>query len=425
VCQAGFVVRRRSSDYPQGLRKEAAKRLSDLLAIQADIANMEETSPARGRAAARRARTIAQLKAEGVYDSRLADLHARHLDARKELLQWKDANGVVPVLEGWVPGKFPNVGSWQIVEENPQELAEASFPLYRVFPDPSVVDHAARGRTIYFGVVPTSSLDMGDRGSPRFDHQTRYEIRCFVRRHDLDCPRRDQAPDCHGEVVWSEPTEPYQLAAPSDLVGTSQRPVTIQMPDLRELAAQAIALPLNQFSPMQVVQPQTLQFDVDDGKAKNGSTGQVPQICFFAIPLITLVAFFVFRLFLPILVFIFNLYFLLAFKFCILPSAEIDADMKAKLDVLPPDIDVDAQLDASIGFSAGQLHDALKAGIAKDSGITAQADKDRLDAYSNAPLLPLGKNTQRVSVIPAGDAGKYGVDVTASLEYEARVEVQP
>src|SRR5262249_2404532 len=147
-------------------------------------------------------------------------------------------------------------------------------------------------------------------------------------RHKPDCPRRDQAPDCSGEIVWSEPSESYQLAAHNDLIGTAQRPVTIQMPDLAELAAQAAALPVNKFAPVKVVQPQSLNFDVNDGKPSAKGVG-IPQICFFAIPLITIVAFFVLKLFLPIVVFLFGLFFLLQLKFCILPSASVSAGLKA------------------------------------------------------------------------------------------------
>ena len=56
-------------------------------------------------------------------------------------------------------------------------------------------------------------------------------------------------------------------------------------------------------------------------------------ICSFAIPLITIVATFVFKLFLPILVVLFNLWFLLKLRFCIPPSVELGGDVDAALDV--------------------------------------------------------------------------------------------
>jgi hypothetical protein len=419
VCQAGFVVRRRSSAYPGGLRKEAKQRLDALLAIQAQIAYLEQTAPARGPAAARRAREVARMKAAGTYDAKLAELRARLAEARQELLLWKGGHGVVPVHEGWVPGKFPNVGAWQMVEETPQELTESWFPLYHLFPSPTDPEHSARGKNIYYGVVPTSGHDVDGSGTARFDSRSRYEIRCFVRRHKAGCPRLNVVPDCHGELFWSAPTEPYQLAAPADLVGTAQRPVTVQMPDLAELAAQAAALPLNKFSPMKVQKPQQLKFSVEDGKATNPSTSQSPQVCFFAIPLITLVAFFVFSLFLPILVFLFNLYFLFAFRLCIPPSFSIGGGLKADLDALPPGVDVDVGLSASVALN---LHADLEAGITAEAGGDAKM-KAALDTYSNAPLLPLGQRAVAAAAVSADQADSYGVDVTGSLQYEATVEM--
>jgi hypothetical protein len=425
VCQAGFVIRRRSFDFPNGVKQEAVKLLQNIMGIQAIIAQFEQTVPVRGIAARRRARMMQKLMAEGAFESKKAALHAELMIARQELRQWKDVNGVEPIHEGWVPGAFDNIGSWQIVEESPQQLIESTFPLYPLFPDPNVPDHSAHGRNIYFGVVPTSSLDTDAHGTARFDHRGLYEIRCFVRRHKPDCPRQNEAPDCPGELVWSEPTESYQLASPTDLIGTSQRPITIQMPDLAELAAQVATLPLNKVSPMKVVQPQSLNFSVNDGKPENGGVG-FPQICFFAIPLITIVAFFVLNLFLPIVIFLFGLFFLLRLKFCIPPSIEIDAALKLELEALPPGIDVDAEFDLSLelGFTVSELHADLKAGIADDVGIVAASDINKLNQFSNAALLPLGTHLNEVNSIPTEEAETASLDLTEGLEYEARVEMK-
>ncbi len=85
------------------------------------------------------------------------------------------------------------------------------------------------------------------------------------------------------------------------------------------------------------------------------ASGRTPStsICFFAIPLITIVAMFLLRLFLPIVVFLFQLWFLLLLRFCIPPSFSISADMSAELDA-----DMDFELDADIDLSA-----ELKAGF--------------------------------------------------------------
>ena len=419
VCQAEFAVRRRAFDFPGGAKKEAVQFLQKIVGIQADLAQIEQSVPARGLYAKRRAKMIQKMIAEGTLESNKADLRDKLAQARLDLKQWKDDNGVVAIHEGWVAGDFKNIGSWQIVEETPQQVFESTFPLYHLCPDPNIPDHSAKGKNIYFGVVPTSSLDTDDRGNSRFDDQSLYEIRCFVRRHKRDCPRKDQAPDCSGEVVWSEPTESYKLASHNDLLGTAQRPITIQMPDLGELAAQVAALPLNQFSPVKVVQPQRLDFTVNDGKAENPSIGP-SQICFFAIPLITIVAFFVLKLFLPVVVFLFGLYFLLSLKFCIPPSISISAGLKAELDAIPPGIDVDAGLSASVAL---QLNEDLKAGIVSDSGVAA-TEKSKLNEFSNAALLPLGTRIQGASAVALEQSASAGLDLTANLELETREEVK-
>lgn len=425
VCEAGFTVRRRSFLYPAGAKKEAVKLLKNITQIQGDIAFHEETSPARGLKLKRRSEKIKKMKADGNWESKVAGLKAQLAEARQEIVKWKDEKGVEAVHEGWVASQFENIGSWQPVEETPQELREATYPLYALFPDPNIPNHAAAGKNIYFGAVPTSSLDTDERGNARFDDQVLYEIRCYVRRHKSDCPRRDDAPDCPGDLVWSEPTETYRLASHNDLIGTSQRAVTIQMPNLEELAAQVAALPLNKFSPVKVVQPQSMNFDVADGKAEGGSVG-FPQICFFSIPLITIVAYFLLNLFLPIVVFLFGLYFLLLLRFCILPSVSIDLQLKAQLDALPPSIELDADFDVNLnlGFTAEELNDALKAGIALDARVSMDAEAvAKLDDFSNAPLVELGTKMNAVSSVPESEANTVGVDLVAALEFEPRVEV--
>jgi hypothetical protein len=428
VCQAGFVVRRRSHQYPKGAKKEAVQILRKITSIHAEIAYLEQISPARGLAAKRRAQAIQKMIAEGSYQSNLRAAKERLAAAREELGQWRDINGVTSILEGWIPGPFEKIGSWQIVEETPQQIVESTMPLFAIFPDPNIPDHSALGKNIYFGTVPTSSLDTDGRGAARFDDQTLYEIRCFVRRHKPDCPRRDQAPDCQGEIVWSEPTEVYKLASHHDLRGTAQQPVTIQMPDLAELAAQAASLPVSQFAPVKVVQPQALNFEVDDGKALNPGLGG-KQICYFAIPLITIVAFFVLKLFLPILVFLFSLFFLLQLKLCILPSVKIDAELNAELEAIPPSFEVDAEFEIDVegefGFTFDQddLNEDLRDGIAAEAGVIGD-DKDKLEAFSNAALLPVGNSIKAANDIPEDQADQSGPDLLAALEFEPRVEVR-
>src|SRR5438270_13334150 len=441
VCEAGFAVRRRSYNFPNGARKEAVKLLQNVVAIQSDIAYYEQTSPARGLKAKHRALIVEKLKKGNGLEAKISGLKSELDAARQEIVKWKDLNGVVQIHEGWVRGEFENIGSWQYVEETPAKTAEATYPLYQLFADPNDPAHSAKGRNIYFGVVPTSSLDTDERGGARFDSETLYEIRCYVRRHKPDCPRRDQKPDCPGPLVWSEPTESYRLAAASDLIGTSQHPVTIHMPDLKELAAQAASLPLNKFSPMKVVKPQSMNFSVNDGKATGGSVG-LPQICFISIPLITIVAMFVFSLFLPIVVFLFGLFFLLALKFCIPPSIQIDAGLSAQLDVVAPkieldasfDVDVFASLDAGGGFGtfgAADLNAKLQGGITASAGFDKNAPElsgADLSKLSNAALVNTGLSVREADktakAVGSDLSAAAGVELTASLQWEERVEVR-
>jgi hypothetical protein len=188
------------------------------------------------------------------------------------------------------------------------------------------------------------------------------------------------------------------------------------MPNLAELAAQAAALPVESLAPAKVVQPQAMNFDVSDGKGENGRVGG-GQICFFAIPLITIVAFFVFKLFLPVVVLLFGLFFLLSLKLCIPPSFQISAGLDAQLEVLPPSIEVDAEFDVSLElpFTATDLNDSMAATIKTDVGMS-EAD---LSELSNAAMLPTGKLMVRAAEVTETTIGP---DLTASLEYEPRVE---
>jgi hypothetical protein len=429
VCQAGFVVRRRSYQYPKGAKKEAVKILKRITAIHSEIAYLEQTSPARGLAAKRRAQAIQKMIAEGAYQANLRAAKDKLAAAREELGEWRDANGVISILEGWILGSFEKIGSWQIVEETPQQIVESAMPLFAIFPDPNIPDHSALGKNIYFGVAPTSSLDTDGRGTARFDDQALYEIRCFVRRHKPDCPRRDQAPDCQGEIVWSAPTEVYKLASHLDLRGTAQQPVTIQMPDLAELAAQAASMTVSQFAPVKVIQPQALNFKVDEGQPTSPGIGG-KQICYFAIPLITIVAFFVLKLFLPVLIFLFGLYFLLQLKLCILPSVGIDVRLEAELEAIPPRFEVDAEfsleVEGEFGFTFDQddLNEDLRDGIEDEAGVTSYVSDIKLEDFSNAALLPVGNSIKAANDIPEDQADQSGPDLLAALEYEPRVEVR-
>jgi hypothetical protein len=433
ACQIGFVVRRQYLSYPESAKPFASKLLKEIVAVQSKLAEMDETAPLRPRATQRRAQKMQAMKANGTFLPAQHALVGQLAQLRADLDKWKTANGVSTIQQGWVPGEHERVGEWQLVEDEPEELTEAWFPLYTVFADPAVPEHDAAGRTMYFGVVPTSSFDTDSNGKARFDERSIYEIRCFVRRHDPHCPRKQEAPDCHGPLTWSRPTERYQLAAQFDLDGTSNRPVTIQMPNLAELAAQAVKRPFGKYSPVKFIQPQSLQ-PKTDGMAVSGKEMGGFQICFFSIPLITIVALFVLNIFLPIVVFLFGLWFLLAFKFCIPPSLSLDVKLQAELDAVPPQVDADFSVQVDLDFDGikeatktaldvnTDLRIAVEGDIAKSTQLDAGKVSGVLATYANSPMIDLNSNNVEVAKMPKNvkDDPPVGVDYTASLEYEER-----
>jgi hypothetical protein len=335
-------------------------------------------------------------------------------NARASFTQWAEKFGINLRLQGWQVLR-DGIGQWVDVEETPTAPAEQLFRLYPLIPDPRNTSHSARGRTIYFGTVPTGSADTDEFGKARFDDITQYEIRCYVRRHKPQCPKSSQKPDCHGELIWSLPGEPYQLAAHFDLVGTSNRAVSMQLPDLAALEAQAAARAPNQLAPFRMVSPpdSNLEFDADDsGNASNPHKSS--QICSFSIPLITIVATFVFKLFLPVVTLLFGLFFLLKLKFCIPPSIELSAGVAAELNAtlqLGLDISVDAKL--AIGTPLGNAIDAgVNAGLGGDLAAGLKTD------FGPRVIGQLANDTYQ------SGQQQNAPSLTAKLEYEDIVQAE-
>jgi hypothetical protein len=426
VCQAGLVVRRRWLSYPESAKVEARAIVKDLVAVDAAIAEQQGTGCGSGAQKTLITRLRALFR---VSKPSLAQLTAKRAELHTQLQAWRSASGAHWVREGWIPGERERIGSWQVVEDEPQDLVEHVVPMWPLFADPAKPGHDATGRTIFYGVLPTASLDTDTYGKARFDDRTTYEVRCFVRRHDPRCPR-GEAPDCHGEVVWSKATERYRLAPQFDLQGTSNRPVTIQMPNLAELAAQAVQKPIGKFSPVKVIQPQALAPQVSEGVCTGGSMGG-QSICFISIPLITIVALFVFNIFLPIVVFIFGLWFLLAFKLCIPPQISLDLGLELKLDAAPPQLDADFSVNVEIDGSfelvtEASLNADLKANLATGFsaayGFDSNEATDGLDTFSNAPLADLADLALDIEDLPddvAADPPVRG-DLSVDLQFEPR-----
>lgn len=173
---------------------------------------------------------------------------------------------------------------------------------------------AAHTRSLWFGIVPTSSGDLDDAGRPMLDDRSIFRIRCFARQQPP--PGHEQCPP---RLWWSAPTAAYRLASFYDPQGTTNRRVSITMPDFRTLSARA-GQPQGPGG-VEIVRPpgSQLKFDPDNGTPGNASTtdfGLGTSRCTFALELLMIVAMFLFSLFLPVVVFLFQLWWLLLLRFC-------------------------------------------------------------------------------------------------------------
>ena len=154
-------------------------------------------------------------------------------------------------------------------------------------------------------------------------------------------------------------------------------------------------------------------------------------------PLITIVALFVLNIFLPIVVLIFQLWFLLAFKFCLPPGISVSAGLQAELNALPPQgsADVNASVEVDLNGdgvkettkTAQQLNSDLKQGLNGTPGLEGMIEatnellsgklSGKLDSLSNAPLVELAGNFVSLDRLPDKlDAESLTqVDFTASF----------
>lgn len=374
VCQAGFVVRRRRSANPKAVTaaaieaqaaivRRAEADLFELLTLARTAADASLKQALR-QAAGARLQDLASAAGQATGAQLLAHRRKQLAATRAGFAAWQREQGLAAELEGWFPLPGAQVngprGEWRTLAAGDQQAditsGEQVYPLFPLVPDPRELRHDGAGRTLYYGVMPTQDLQHDLAGSPHFDDRSTYEAWCFVRAHHACPPKVGKRPDCNGRLAWSRPTEAFRLAAPFDVLGSANRPVTIRMPDLRDLAAQAALRPRGKLSPVRFEQPQHL--------SPGGTMGGF-AICSFSIPLITIVALFVLNLFLPIVVFLFQLWFLLVLRFCIPPQIRTEMKVDAALALLPPGVDFTADLGLEIdGVSrtAAQLKDLLTDG---------------------------------------------------------------
>jgi hypothetical protein len=475
VCQAGFVLRRRRSLPPPGLSADAVRtehaKLHRAEAERHALRELEQAAQALTLAGApdgplRQASVQRQaaLAAEAGVASWAALVALREqqvAQARQALADWLQAKGVRTVVEGWFPAAEggETLGAWRALDTAAQTAdpmpvpharvvrpgiapptdepapGEQIHPLLPLVADPRDPAHDAAGRTLYWGLVPTASRQHDAAGQPRIDERSTYELRCFVRAHHPCPPRSARQPDCHGPVVWSRPTEAFRVAPAMDVLGSANRPVTIRMPDLRELAAQAAQRPRGRLSPVRFSQPQHLS-PLGDGGRMGGEA-----ICSFSIPLISIVALFLLNLFLPIVVFIFQLWFLLVFRLCIPPQVQAGAAIDAALAATPPGVDLDADFAVSVGGvpqSAAQLGNAMRAAmqghIREDTGKTDETAD--LAGLANSALAPVHQAFADQAALPGSIAAPptdtSGTDAPApalpptgpALQFEPAVQPQ-
>jgi hypothetical protein len=183
---------------------------------------------------------------------------------------------------------------------------------------------AAATRSTWFGVIPTFSAEhytIREHSCPKLDDRAIYEATCLV-----TLKPKPGHEHCPPTVFQGTPSKAFRLASPMDPQGTSKRTTSITLPDLRRLAARA-GQPMGSGG-VQIATPPKSQLVInpfkgipDGGKGAIGTGGGA---CTFALELFFLVAFFLFLMFLPIVVFAFQLWWMLALRFCIPPGASLN-----------------------------------------------------------------------------------------------------
>lgn len=219
-------------------------------------------------------------------------------------------------------------GRWRAVDAAPDPgrpgETEEQLPMWRLPPRPEDCA-AARTRSLWFGLVPTYSAehwtDAGGTLQTKLDDHEIYQLRCVVTQRQ---PTGHE--HCPPVTATSEPSRPVRLAAAFDPDGTKNRTISVTAPDLRRLAARAG----QKQGPggLRITTPPKSGLPAVDFKKIPGSgIGKLGggSICTFAFELFFMVAFFLFLLFLPIVVLAFQLWWMLALRFCIPPSLSFSA----------------------------------------------------------------------------------------------------
>jgi hypothetical protein len=350
VSEVGFVIRRHRVEVPTPERPVGATLLYELTAARATAQSKQDFVVARDRS--RILHPFRSPERMRVVSAGAAIAAARQEVelAKRRLRVWAEATGVVHRSEAWVATGEGSFGAWVPIADEPEELIERWYPMRLLTARPDDPYHAAHDGTIYYATIPTASDEISPDGTARFNDLDTYEIRVFV---------RPEAGECPGPLAWSLPTDRFRIASFFDPTGCAQRPTEIRLPDFAQLEA-SDALPSVKVSAPAGSSLEFSKFGETPTKGKVGGA----EICFFSIPLITIIAMFVLNIFLPIVMFIFQLWWMLKLKFCIPPSIQFEADLAAELDVEPGEISATAELDVDVlpGVDQAALGDLL-AGI--------------------------------------------------------------
>jgi hypothetical protein len=225
--------------------------------------------------------------------------------------------GVTHELQGWVVDDAGR-GSWEPLPlqqgSDPVPVdGEQELPMWRL-PATAADCKPARTRSLWFGVIPTYSGELDHEGQPKLDDRSTYVLECVARQ-----PQPSPREECPPFVTISGRSDAYRLAAFFDPAGTTNRRIHVRLPDFAALAAQAGDAASG--GGVAFERPAGSQLPVGPlskipDPASGVPGGDSAETCNFAIELITIVAMFVLALFLPIVVFAFQLWWMLLLKFC-------------------------------------------------------------------------------------------------------------
>ncbi len=423
VCEAGFVVRRHKLQLSAQAKKPFGKIMRERSEIKSQVlktlesANRHTSNPVTFVDALFNQTQEFVGKVKSGQLQKLRQGFDKNTQALESLI---DKHQIKRELHGWKPVDIKGVGNWEAVGDAPQILDEQVYPLYPIVADPTDSEHSAKGQTLWFGVVPTSSGDSTSDGDVKFHDDIAYHVRCFVRRHKPQCYKKNNETDCSGELVWSEPTESYQLASAYDLDGASHRPINITMPNLGALRKQVDLGPAGRGVSAKVVSPEnsTPVFStkmMDLPEPGNPTTRSNDQICFYFPFLFFLVAMFLFRLILPIFMFIFQLWFLLKLKFCILPSFEMSLDLQAELEA-EFSLEIEAEFSVDMAAELAIKGPDFEAKFAADSNFSVDIGGVSFTNANQGVLQSL------IAKMISEETGVSGEEGTEGDSLKARIE---